>query len=277
MNLQYFGTAAAEAVPAPFCECPVCQAARQKGGRNVRTRSQALVEGRLLLDFPPDTYLHVLNYGLRLWEVDSVLITHCHSDHIYPGNLWCLTDCAAHRKVERPFHLYGSAPTLELIRRQCEDIAAIEKRGALELHLVTVFQPFTVEGFRVTPLRADHGAPDSFVYMLEKEGKAMLYAHDTGLLPQESMDYLEKVDVHFDLVSYDCTNGLLTTNNRGHMGLDGDTQLREALAGMGRVTSKTLHVVNHFSHNGQAGYDELVPLAGEKSFQVSYDGMSIDF
>ena len=66
MNLQYFGTAAAEAVPAPFCECPVCQAARQKGGRNVRTRSQALVEGRLLLDFPPDTYLHVLNYGLRL-------------------------------------------------------------------------------------------------------------------------------------------------------------------------------------------------------------------
>ena len=167
--------------------------------------------------------------------------------------------------MERPFHLYGSAPTLELIRRQCEDIAAIEKRGALELHLVTVFQPFTVEGFRVTPLRADHGAPDSFVYMLEKEGKAMLYAHDTGLLPQESMDYLEKADVHFDLVSYDCTNGLLTTNNRGHM------------AGMGRVTGKTLHVVNHFSHNGQAGYDELVPLAEEKGFQVSYDGMSIDF
>ena len=164
MNLQYFGTAAAEAVPAPFCECPVCQAARQKGGRNVRTRSQALVEGRLLLDFPPDTYLHVLNYGLRLWEVDSVLITHCHSDHIYPGDLWCLTDCAAHRKVERPFHLYGSAPTLELIRRQCEDTAAIEKRGALELHLVTVFQPFTVEGFRVTPLRADHGAPLSICW-----------------------------------------------------------------------------------------------------------------
>lgn len=277
MKLQYFGTAAAEAVPAPFCECQICENARKNGGRNIRTRSQALVDGRLLLDFPADTYLHVLNYGLRLWEIDSVLITHCHSDHIYPGDLWCLTDCAAHRKVERPFNLYGSAPTLDMIHRQCEDIRSIEEQGALKLHLVSVFQPFTAEGFRVTPLRADHGAPDPFVYMLEKDGKALLYAHDTGLLPQESMDYLEKTDVRFDLVSYDCTNGLLNWDNHIHMGLNGDIQLRDALTQMGRVTDKTVHVVNHFSHNGQAGYDELVPIAEEKGFSVSYDGMIVNF
>lgn len=277
MKLQYFGTAAAEGVPAPFCECPVCEAARKKGGRNVRTRSQALVDGRLLLDFSADTYMHVLHQGLRLWEIDSVLITHCHSDHIYPGDLWCLMECAAHRKTERPFHLYGAAPTLEKIRAQCDDLEAIEGRGALELHLVKLFQPFTVEGFRVTPLRADHGAPEAFVYMLEKDGKAMLYAHDTGLLPQDSMDYLAKTEVKFDLISYDCTNGLLELDNRGHMGLTGDVQLREALKQLGRVTEKTVHVVNHFSHNGQAGYDELASVAGEKGFLVSYDGMEVEF
>lgn len=277
MKLQYFGTAAAEGVPAPFCECPVCEAARKKGGRNVRTRSQALVDGRLLLDFSADTYTHVLHQGLRLWEIDSVLITHCHSDHIYPGDLWCLMECAAHRKTERPFHLYGAAPTLEKVRAQCDDIEAIEGRGALELHLVKLFQPFTVEGFRVTPLRADHGAPEAFVYMLEKDGKAMLYAHDTGLLPQDSMEYLAKAEVKFDLISYDCTNGLLELDNRSHMGLTGDVQLREALRQLGRVTEETVHVVNHFSHNGKAGYDELAPVAEEKGFLVSYDGMEVEF
>ena len=60
MKLTYLGTAAAEGWPAAFCNCDGCRAARRLGGRNIRTRSQALVDDALLLDFPCDAWLHAL-------------------------------------------------------------------------------------------------------------------------------------------------------------------------------------------------------------------------
>ncbi len=36
MKLKILGSAAAEGVPALFCVCPVCQAARENGGRDIR-------------------------------------------------------------------------------------------------------------------------------------------------------------------------------------------------------------------------------------------------
>ena len=36
-----------------FCRCELCEKARALGGKNIRTRSQALVNDDLLLDLPP--------------------------------------------------------------------------------------------------------------------------------------------------------------------------------------------------------------------------------
>lgn len=51
MKILYMGTAAAEGWPALFCSCPICTHARETGGRNLRTRTPALLDGSLLLDF----------------------------------------------------------------------------------------------------------------------------------------------------------------------------------------------------------------------------------
>ena len=51
MKLTYHGTAAAEAFPGMFCTCDTCERARKAGGRNIRGRSQALVNDDLLIDF----------------------------------------------------------------------------------------------------------------------------------------------------------------------------------------------------------------------------------
>ena len=48
MKLKYLGTAAAEGIPAMFCECNNCKEARRRGGRDLRTRSQALIDGKVL-------------------------------------------------------------------------------------------------------------------------------------------------------------------------------------------------------------------------------------
>ena len=86
MKLQYWGTAAAEGVPAIFCRCELCKEARKRGGRNLRGRPNALVDGVLKIDFNADTYAQSLRYGVDLTEIHHLLVTHTHSDHFYPND-----------------------------------------------------------------------------------------------------------------------------------------------------------------------------------------------
>ena len=47
MKITILGSAAAEAIPNPYCQCSVCCTARQEGGRNVRARSAAIINDDL--------------------------------------------------------------------------------------------------------------------------------------------------------------------------------------------------------------------------------------
>ena len=76
MKIKFLGTAAAEGWPAVFCNCENCKKAASLGGKNIRTRSQILVNDDLLIDLPPDTYLHKLAHGLDLSKVSVLLVTH---------------------------------------------------------------------------------------------------------------------------------------------------------------------------------------------------------
>ena len=64
MKILYMGTAAAEGWPGLFCSCYVCSHARKVGGRNLRIRTQTLLDDELLLDFPPDSDCRALRCGL---------------------------------------------------------------------------------------------------------------------------------------------------------------------------------------------------------------------
>ena len=86
MKIQYLGTAAAEGYPALFCQCDSCERARELGGKDIRTRCQALVDDKILIDFPADTYMHALLHGFCLDKIETCLITHNHSDHLYPAD-----------------------------------------------------------------------------------------------------------------------------------------------------------------------------------------------
>ena len=55
MRIKFLGTAAAEGVPAVFCNCETCKRAKARGGKDVGTRSQILIDDDTLFDFPMDT------------------------------------------------------------------------------------------------------------------------------------------------------------------------------------------------------------------------------
>ena len=81
MEVQYLGTAAAEGFPAVFCNCAYCKAARADLMREWRTRSQMLIDRRLLIDFPSDSYMHAVRAGIDLPAGRTLPVTHCHTDH----------------------------------------------------------------------------------------------------------------------------------------------------------------------------------------------------
>ena len=274
MKIKYLGTAAAEGWPALFCSCQACEKARQRGGRNIRTRSQALVDGALLLDFPADSYSHMLQHGLRLGQLCSLLITHSHDDHFYPMDLFMRMKPYAHG-LTAPLRVYGNQQVCALLEEAVERFSNEEIRNWISWQEATPFQPFETEGYRVTPLPANHMKTEqALFYAIEKGGKALLYAHDTGALFPEALEALK--GFRFQLASLDCTHGPADCGGT-HMGLEEDASLRRWMLENGCAGEDTVFLLNHFSHNGGLIYDEMKEEAARYGFLTSYDGMEVEF
>ena len=278
MKLTYLGTAAAEGWPALFCRCEYCKKALERGGKNLRTRSQAMVNDDLLIDFPADSFSHMQQNGLDFSAVKTLLITHSHMDHFSPTDLHLRsTSYYAHNLTTPNLTLYGNERVMKLLER--ERITREEEPNDTGITAVEIeaYKPFTAGKYRVTALPAFHAMNEkAFVYLIEDGDKTLLYLHDTGELFDEVYDYLAANKIRADLISYDCTYVALPSGG-GHMGLDSCPKVRARLEAIGVSDENTVSVVNHFSHNGKLIHDELEPAAKEIGFLTSYDGMVVEF
>ena len=274
MKLTYYGTAAGEGWPGLFCNCSLCKAARELKGKNIRTRSQALVNDDLLIDLSPDTNMHSLVYGLDLGSIDNLLVTHSHSDHFNPTDLELLREPFAHNRPNT-FCIYGNSRVKERIYSEVPGVDQVESRFCY--HEVTPFQTVNVKDYTVVPLLALHDKKEECLfYLITGKDKTLLYAHDTGAFPEVTMDYLKKHRVHFDLVSLDCTTQS-EEDGKNHMGLIDAVKEKKRLMELGLGDVNTKWIVNHFSHNGLWLHDKMVEEADKYGFLVSYDGMVVEF
>ncbi len=277
MKITYLGTAAAEGFPAVFCNCTHCQRARALGGKNIRTRSQTMINDDLLIDLPADTYWHILQNGIRGDKIGTLLITHSHSDHFYPAELEMHGSCYAHDLAQPMLNIVCS---MDVAQRLMKELALMDQKvvATLTVHVAKPFVPMTFGAYEITPLPARHAFGETaLIYLLRQDGKTFLYAHDTGYLYDEVFDYLENDRIRLDGVSFDCTNGLIPIKDTGsHMGFDNITRVIERLRGMGAVDEKTAMVVNHFSHNAAPLQESFEALAAPLGCAVAYDGFSME-
>ncbi len=273
MKIKYLGTAAAEGIPGIFCTCNTCERARKAGGKNIQTRSQALIDDNLLIDLPPDTYMHILHGGLNLNNIEHCLITHPHQDHFYPDELsmrepgFCVAD--------KHLTLYSGKNAHEII---CDYIERRNLKVNTSAVQVYPYKSFYADAYKITPIPATHDEKiDSMIYAIEKDGKSILYAHDTGILTDESWNFIENSGIKFDYVSIDCTGVLLKGWTHGHLSLDTCEMFKNKLIECNTVKVSTVYCINHFSHNSLAIRDEIVPYAEKSGFLVSYDGLEVEF
>lgn len=274
MKIQYLGTAAAEGYPGIFCNCRYCDAARKLGHKNIRTRSQAILDDTLLIDFPAESYSHILQYGISLSRIHSILITHTHQDHFYPEDLGLRCNGFSHDQ-DGLLTIYGNDAVVRRFDSMYGKPGDHHLDGLLACRELTEFQTVTIEGYQVTPLLARHDPGEKcFLYYIEKEGTALLYGNDTGYFPEATWAFLNQKPLQ--LISLYCTL-MKYTEGTNHMGLPDNIKVCQILADKGCILSSTKIVLTHFSHNGHMLHEDISAMAQKYGFIAAYDGMSLTF
>lgn len=277
MNIKYLGTGASEGWPAVFCSCANCERARERGKKDLRTRSQVLIDNMLLIDLGPDTYIHSLMYGINLNKIRSCLITHSHQDHFYPEDLIFKAEPYGHFGYENSLTIYGNSKVLNILnymKQLYNDSDNFDQ--CVNFNQVNTLKRFETLGYSIVPLPAKHDSSEEcFIYDITslKDKKRLLYGNDTAYFPEETLNAIK--DTKFDLISLDCTMG----GNKScetHMSLMDCIELKNHLNNIGCAHENTVFSITHFSHNGGLLHDELTQIAKKHGIIVAYDGLEIE-
>lgn len=278
MKITYLGTSAAEGFPAVFCNCAHCRQARSGLARELRTRSQILIENDLLVDFPPESYLHALRFGVDLSAVRAVLVTHSHTDHFYAQEFVNRGYKFAFDMTCASLDIVGNAEVRAVYEEGTRREIKGEVADGINFRIVYPFEELSVCGYEVFTLPASHTPHEqALLYAIRKEGKTFLVLNDTGLLREECYSYLAENGIRADSVSLDCT--FLDNpgpNSLRHMGFRENELVREKMVKIGICGTNTKYYVTHFSHNNAPFRERAESEAAARGFIAAHDGLSFE-
>jgi phosphoribosyl 1,2-cyclic phosphate phosphodiesterase len=271
MELTLLGTAAAEGLPAAYCDCTTCTEARRRGGPNIRTRSGAIIDDDLKIDHGPDTIIHAQRLGRSFGKVRTILFTHQHGDHLLVDDLKRSAAPSTTTRDDRVITIYGNEIVLGRIREWFgEHLAKLR----LELQQLSPFEPVTTPmQDRILPLAAAH-APGSLMLRITRAGRNILYGHDSGIYPQETLDALGD-GLPLDVALFDCTHGNQPSPSQHHLNIDNMLRMTDELRSRGAIVDRTRLIATHFSHNGRMLHEDLLAALRPHGFDVAFDGMVV--
>jgi phosphoribosyl 1,2-cyclic phosphate phosphodiesterase len=194
-SILFLGSGTSMGVPTLGCSCRVCTS---RDPRDQRLRPSIAIEWqqegaelashRVVIDTGPDLRQQALRFGIR--NVDAVLYTHAHADHILGlDDLRPLS--FSHREHKMP--LYANATTAEVIERvfsyTFSPDATYPTRARVEMRRLN--GPVDVAGVTFTPVPLLHGRLEVTGYRF---GNAA-YLTDMNRVPDASLPLLEGVEV----------------------------------------------------------------------------------
>lgn len=247
MIVHLLGTGSADGWPNPFCRCQSCTS--ERAADRTRCPTAALVDGCLLLDAGPTAAAAAGRFGTSFAELEHILITHGHPDHLAPDFLlW-------RSWVNPGFTLHVWAPPESLNRCRDwigpnDDVLLHPIEAGEELTLVTRSGDYAV---RVLP--ASHATGDGDVLAEEAvlfdvtapDGHRLFYATDTGPFGAALLDQIR--GRCFDLVLLDETFGTKFDHGHGHLDLDTFAKAVQELRDINATTEHTDVVAIHLSHH----------------------------
>ena len=284
--MRFLGTGAADMLPDPFCDCPLCRDAREHP-EHVRLRSHFLLDPHTLIDFGPDLGASCARDRVDLTDLRQVFVTHTHQDHFCFANAGLLQ---MSRTRTEPLDIYlseGALKGLEAVFAPGGEMnpgmgkAAEHVRDHIRFHPVRTGAPFRAGDYTVTAVGTTHRASAwecAVNYLFAHDsGKKLLYACDTGFYPEESLAILEKEKV--DVLILEATFGSYSGNDTSsHMNawafrdMLGILLDREVIRPDTRVYATHINHKHDFTHElYQAWFDENAPIP----VTVARDGLEI--
>ncbi len=251
VQLTFLGTGTSQGVPVIACDCAVCHSSDP---RDKRTRSSVLVgtEGKnFLIDAGPDLRQQMLREGVR--QLDAVLLTHEHMDHII-GMDDLRAFSFAHEPVQ-PISIYGDVPTLTAVRRVFSyAFSGSNYPGIPQFDMHTIGrEAFQVDGVTVMPVEVMHHRMPVLGYRIGE----LTYITDA-----KTIDPAEKEKIRGSEVLV--VNALRKEEHISHLNLEEALALIEELApGQAYLT--------HISH--LMGLHKSVSLPS--NVHVAYDGLKV--
>lgn len=132
--------------------------------RNIRTRCSVWIESEelsFLIDVSPEYRIQSIRSGIK--ELDFVLITHEHMDHI--GGLDELRIYNYKNKGSIP--IYTTESVIRNIKSRFEYMFGEDKYpGSTSLDLNTIYEAIKIKDVTITPLPIKHGELDIFGYRI---------------------------------------------------------------------------------------------------------------
>ncbi|MGN7360302.1 MBL fold metallo-hydrolase [Paenibacillus sp. SAF-054] len=271
MRIRFLGTAAFEGIPSLFCRCGLCLKARETGGKEIRSRTSVLLDEDLKIDFPPDTFMHMVHGGLDLEQVKDLIFTHSHSDHLYAEDLAARLPGYA-QSGAHAVQVYGNDAVLLRIKQTLDFNGGVQ--GKFQLNRARPFERTELQTAVIVPLPASHDPIENcLIYYIEKDGKSILYGHDSGWFPKETWAWLQNKQL--DLAVLECTMGRIDYR-KSHMNIDAVLETKQQFEASGMLKPDAAIVVTHFSHNAQLSHTDLTEIFAPHGIQVAYDGMMLD-
>ena len=225
---------------------------RERG--ELRTPTSVLVDGRLWIDPGPEAARQALRSGVDLADVDTVLISHAHSDHLDPAFL-------LHRSwvSDRPLIVFGPAPAIA----RCRDWLAPDQT-AVRLVEVTAGDRLEAGPYRVTVVPAAHEAlGEAVLYRVDGDG-GLLYACDTGPWADGALAAIGTG--RLDVVLLEQTFGdRADLAGERHLDLAGFDTSVEALRATGAVDEATRVVAVHLSHYNDPDVEDRLSALGAEA------------
>lgn len=208
MRVQFLGTGAAEGVPPLFSRSEFARRVRRERGPDLRTRSALRIGDEYQIDFGPDHFFQGIRCGCDFYDLEHLLITHTHADHIQLDAILA---------KEMPAETNGRGVTLYASKAGASWLDEVfefavkpsfdpERYGAVRekypIRALEYFEEYTVGDLTVRTVQGNHrvaasGERSVNPLITVPDGGTMLYAVDTGYYEEPSWEYLTgaKLDV----------------------------------------------------------------------------------
>jgi phosphoribosyl 1,2-cyclic phosphate phosphodiesterase len=251
LQITFLGTGTSHGVPVIACDCEVCQSNNPKNKRmrtSIHIKSE---EYNLLIDTPPEMRLELIANKIK--NVDSVLMTHAHADHIMGFD-----DIRALNWFQgKEMPVYGDHKTLNHIKKVFPYIFSEENPGGgvPQVILKKIEEEMHFKDLTVQPVPIYHGDNKILAYRINN----FAYLTDCSKISESSLKLLEGIE-------YAAVDALRFEEHPTHMSVDQAVELIESLNLKHGYLTHISHRLDHQKLN------DYLP----EYVSPAYDGLKIE-